>query len=102
MRPFGSKRQSRARNAYQGIGNEYETLLGAYDKDNANFKLRCGKDRAESSYKVFVRDRNYVADFLKAHYKRKDISMLELTPDFIKEFFASKATRGRAQHLPDD
>ena len=74
------------RNAYQGIGNEYETLLGAYDKDNANFKLRCGKDRAESSYKVFVRDRNYVADFLKAHYKRKDISMLELTPDFIKEF----------------
>ena len=28
--------------------------------------------------------------------------MLELTPDFIKEFFASKATRGRAQHLPDD
>ena len=63
-----------------------KTLLGAYDKDNANFKLRCGKDRAESSYKVFVRDRNYVADFLKAHYKRKDISMLELTPDFIKEF----------------
>ena len=35
---------------------------------------------------MFVRDRNYVADFLKAHYKRKDISMLELTPDFIKEF----------------
>lgn len=74
------------RNAYQGIGNEYETLLGAFDKDNANFKLRCGKDRAMSSYKVFVRNRNYVADFIKAHYKRKDISMLELVPDFIKEF----------------
>ena len=27
------------RNAYQGIGNEYETLLGAYDKNNANFKF---------------------------------------------------------------
>ena len=74
------------RNAYQGIGNEYETLLGAFDKDNANFKLRCGKDRAMSSYKVFVRNRNYVADFIKTHYKRKDISMLELVPDFIKEF----------------
>ena len=74
------------RNAYQGIGNEYETLLGAFDKDNANFKLRCGKDRTMSSYKVFVRNRNYVADFIKAHYKRKDISMLELVPDFIKEF----------------
>ena len=32
------------RNAFQGIGNEYETLLGAFDKDNANFKLRCGKE----------------------------------------------------------
>ena len=74
------------RNAFQGIGNEYETLLGAFDKDNANFKLRCGKDRAYSSYKVFVRNRNYVADFIKAHYKRKDISMLELVLDFIKEF----------------
>ena len=74
------------RNAFQGIGNEYETLLGAFDKDNANFKLRCGKDRAYSSYKVFVRNRNYVADFIKSHYKRKDISMLELVPDFIKEF----------------
>ena len=74
------------RNAFQSIGNEYETLLGAFDKDNANFKLRCGKDRAYSSYKVFVRNRNYVADFIKSHYKRKDISMLELVPDFIKEF----------------
>jgi len=27
------------RNAYQGIGNEYETLLGAYDKDNARSAL---------------------------------------------------------------
>ena len=27
------------RNAYQGIGNEYKTLLGAYDKDNARSAL---------------------------------------------------------------
>ena len=26
------------RNAYQGIGTEYETLLGAFDKDNESFK----------------------------------------------------------------
>lgn len=48
------------RNAYQGIGTEYETLLGAFDKDNESFKKRIGIDR--------------------------DISMLELTPDFIKEY----------------
>ena len=26
------------RNAYQGIGTEYETLLGAFDKDNESFQ----------------------------------------------------------------
>ena len=33
-----------------------------------------------------VRSRNYVAAFIKSFYKRNDMSMLELTPDFIKEF----------------
>ena len=28
------------RNAYQGIGTEFETLLGAFDKDNESFKKR--------------------------------------------------------------
>ena len=40
------------RNAYQGIGTEYETLLGAFDKDNESFKKRIGIDRADGSYKV--------------------------------------------------
>ena len=38
------------RNAYQGIGTEYETLLRAFDKENADFAKRVGKDRAYSSY----------------------------------------------------
>lgn len=76
------------RNAYQGIGTEYETLLGAFDKDNESFKKRIGIDRAASSYKVRVRSRNHLAAFIKKCYKRSDISMLELTPDFIKEFAA--------------
>ncbi len=33
-----------------------------------------------------VRARNYVAAFIKSFYRRSDMSMLELTPDFIKEF----------------
>lgn len=33
------------RNAYQGIGTEYETLLRAFDKENAAFAQRVGKDR---------------------------------------------------------
>ena len=35
-----------------------------------------------------VRARNYVAAFIKSFYRRTDMSMLELTPDFIKEFVA--------------
>ncbi len=74
------------RNAYQGFGSEYETLLGAFDKDIANLKRRVGKDRALGTYKLQVSSRNYVADFLQMNFRRTDISMQELTPDFIKEF----------------
>ena len=76
------------RNAYQGVGSEYETLIKAFDKDCANFLKRVGKDRSIGTYKVMVRARNYVAAFIKSFYKRTDMSMLELTPDFIKEFAA--------------
>ena len=74
------------RNAYQGIGSEYETLLGAFDKDNITFQKRVGTDRVKGTYLARVRARNHVAAFIKANYKRSDLSMLELTPDFIKEF----------------
>ena len=84
------------RNAYQGFGSEYETLLGAFDKDIASLKRRIGKDRALGTYKLQVRSRNYVADFLQMNFRRTDISMQvidevaslveELIPIFIKEF----------------
>ena len=74
------------RNAFQGIGSEYETLLGAFDKDNATFQKRVGTDRVKATYMARVRARNHVAAIIKANYKRSDLSMLELTPDFIKEF----------------
>ena len=74
------------RNAYQGLGSEYETLLRAFDKDCESLKRRVGKDRALGTYKLQVRSRNYVADFLQMNFRRTDISLQELTPDFIKEF----------------
>ena len=74
------------RNSYQGFGSEYETLLRAFDKDCESLKRRVGKDRALGTYKLQVRSRKYVADFLQMNFRRTDISMQELTPDFIKEF----------------
>ncbi len=73
-------------NAYLGIGSEYETRIKAFDKDCANFLKR--KDCRIGTYKAMVRARNYVTAFIKSFYKRNDMSMLELTPDFIKEFAA--------------
>lgn len=87
------------RNAYQGIGGEYETLLKAFDRENEVFKKRVGKDRKLATYQSRVVARNYVAAFIKSFYKRSDMSMLELTPDFIKEFASSirKSTGGSSR-----
>ena len=42
------------RNAYQGIGTEYETLLRAFDKHNADFAKRVGKDRTKETSGIYV------------------------------------------------
>ncbi|MBQ6966051.1 MAG: site-specific integrase, partial [Bacteroidaceae bacterium] len=67
------------RNAYQGLGSEYETLLNAFDKDIANQKKRVGKDRVISTLWAMQLSRKDVASFIESHYRRKDMSMLELT-----------------------
>ena len=74
------------KNAYQGIGTEYETLLRAFDKENAAFAQRVGKDRAVRTYRKYLTVRKYVAEFIKFQYKRSDMSMNELTEEFIRDF----------------
>lgn len=72
------------RNAYQGIGTEYETLLRAFDKENEAFAKRVGKDRSKRTYQKYLTVRKYVAEFITRHYKRTDMAMNELTEDFIR------------------
>ena len=85
------------RNSYQGFGSEYETLLSAFDKDIANQKKRVGKDRVASTLWAMERSRKDVAEFIQSHYRRTDMSMLELTPEFIKDFSVYLSTdRGLA------
>ena len=85
------------RNSYQGFGSEYETLLNAFDKDIACLKKRVGKDRVASTLWAMQRSRKDVADFLQSNLRRTDISMLELTPEFIKDFATYLSTdRGLA------
>ena len=74
------------RNAYQGIGTEYETLLRAFDSENEAFAKRVGKDRSLSTYQKYLTVRKYLAEFIKVHYKRTDIAMNELSEDFIRDY----------------
>ncbi len=74
------------RNVYQGIGNEYETLLRAFDKHNADFGKRLGKDRSIHTYRKYCIVRKHLADFIGSYYKRTDMAMKELTEDFIRQF----------------
>lgn len=74
------------RNAYQGIGNEYETLLSAFDKHNADFSKRAGKDRSPGTLLKYRIVRNHLANFIVSYYKRKDMAMKELTEEFIRQF----------------
>ena len=74
------------RNSYQGFGSEYETLLNAFDKDIVSLKKRVGKDRVASTLWAMQRSRKDVANFLQSNLRRTDISMLELAPEFIKDF----------------
>ena len=67
------------RNAYQGIGTEYETLLRAFDKENEAFAKRVGKDRSIRTYRKYLTVRKYLEQFIKFQYRRSDISMNELT-----------------------
>ena len=79
------------RNAYQGLGSEYETLLNAFDKDIASFKKRVGKDRVVSTLWAMQLSRKDTASFIESHYRRKDISMLVI--DFSR--FARRRTDTR-------
>ena len=58
------------RNAYQDIGTEYETLLRAFDKENAVFAKRVGKDRAKNTYNKYLMVRKYVAEFINMLFTR--------------------------------
>ena len=74
------------RNAWQGIGSEFDTLLGAFDKHNREFVKRTGKDRSKATYDKYLIVRNHLADFIKLQYKRNDLHLKELNEDFIKNF----------------
>ncbi len=51
----------RVKLAYLGIGEEYETLLEAFDKFNRDFQQHVGVDRALSTYRKYNNVRKRLA-----------------------------------------
>ena len=82
------------RNAYQGIGTEYETLLRAFDKENEAFAKRVGKDRSKRTYQKYLTVRKYVAEFIKRHYNgkipRNPFAMYHVDPDHKERGFLTE------------
>lgn len=76
----------RVKQAYLGMGEEYETLLEAFDKFNRDFKQHVGIDRAQSTYRKYDNVRKRLAEFLAEKLHRKDIPLKELTETFITDY----------------
>ncbi len=76
----------RVKLAYFGIGEEYETLLEAFDKFNRDFKQHVDVDRALSTYRKYNNVRKRLAEFLDEKLYREDIPLKELTESFITDY----------------
>ena len=76
----------RVKQAYLGMGEEYETLLEAFDKFNCDFKQHVGVDRAQSTYRKYDNVRKRLAEFLREKLHREDIPLKELTETFITDY----------------
>ena len=76
----------RVKLAYLGMGEEYETLLEAFDKFNLDFKQHVGVDRAQSTYRKYDNVRKRLAEFLAEKLHREDILLKELTETFITDY----------------
>lgn len=76
----------RVKSAYLGMGEEYETLLEAFDKFNRDFKQHVGVDRAQSTYRKYDNVRKRLAEFLSDKLHREDIPLKELTETFITDY----------------
>lgn len=71
--------------AYQGFGDEYKTLIEAFDYHLKTIKSRIGKDRKLRTYEKLQGERKCLVKFLKDKYT-EDIALRELDLKFIQQF----------------
>ena len=60
--------------------------------DMWDVKGNCAKGRSKEALQINRELDNIKAQIIQSHYRRTDMSMLELTPEFIKDFAAYLST----------
>jgi len=78
----------KVKNAYLGFGDGYHTLLSIVDEHCENYKRRIGKDRTVGYYEQLLINRKRIEKFLCHRYHISDISIKEIEPQFIQDYFS--------------
>ncbi len=76
----------KVRNAYLGLGMNYETLLAVFRQHNEDYEKQVGKLKSLRSYWKYCTVYNHLAEFIEKRYKVSDIALRELAPAFITDF----------------
>jgi site-specific recombinase XerD len=74
------------REAYQGVNKKQDTLLGFFDRHNAEYKTLVGRQTTTGTYGKYVNTRNKLQLLLKKERKVNDILLVDLTSKFVTDF----------------
>jgi site-specific recombinase XerD len=74
------------RDAFLGLNTHKDTLLLLFDRFIENYKTLIGKQTTAKTYLTYVNTRNRVCEFLQKKKNREDISLKDVSPQFIADF----------------
>ncbi|MHA1916659.1 MAG: site-specific integrase, partial [Promethearchaeota archaeon] len=74
------------KNAYLGIDIRKKTILEAIKLHNKNMNKLIGKDYAKSTHIKYETTKKHIEEFIKIHYGREDLFLIELNYQFINQF----------------
>jgi len=71
---------------YQGKSTHQHSVLELFRYHNEQLKAQIGQGYAEGTWKRYCAALNHTENFIRYHFNRDDMSLLELKYDFITEF----------------
>lgn len=74
------------KNLFFGQDDSQETLLEAFTRNNESMYKLVGHDVTMSTYRKYELAKRRVTEFLRHRYNVSDMSMQDLTLDFVKEY----------------